>query len=253
MEHCAQFIGVRLTRQGFSIEWLIRDVNSPIWEHPWELTWFPAKSKNNLAIWFSKKLHACHCRTSMKNNVIPWKIHRFLFYKLPYIIIFTMFFTFIWFIFIAYSVSGYHKTFLTFSNIYKCSMKVIIVQLCGQPPLRPIWQLIRVAKVVHLKAIEQPRRTFFVSCFPPRQRQQQQRQHLQVQTNTEEQARTHPYHNRRRHHGIPRRRRQHDVPREQWQHCHTFRAMRRSKEQRSTGGGQWGAGGRMGNGLGLNE
>jgi hypothetical protein len=183
----------------------------------------------------------------------PMKIHRFLFYKLPYIIIFTMFFTFIWFIFIAYSVSGYHKTFLTFSNIYKCSMKVIIVQLCGQPPLRPIWQLIRVAKVVHLKAIEQPRRTFFVSCFPPRQRQQQQRQHLQVQTNTEEQARTHPYHNRQRHHGIPQRRRQHDVPREQWQHCHTFRAMRRSKEQRSTGGGQWGAGGRMGNGLGLNE
>ena len=148
-----------------------------------------------------------------------------------------MFFTFIWFIFIAYSVSGYHKTFLTFSNIYKCSMK--IVQLCGQPPLCPIWQLIRVAKVVHLKAIEQPRRTCFVSCFPPRQRQ-----HLQVQTNTEEQARTHPSHNRQR---------QHDVPREQWQHCHTFRAMRRSKEQHSTGGGQWGAGGGMGNGLGLNE
>ena len=96
-----------------------------------------------------------------------------------------MFFTFIWFIFIAYSVSGYHKTFLTCSNIYKCSMKVIIVQWCGQPPLCPIWQLIRVAKVVHLKAIEQPPRTFFVSCFP-RQWQQQQQQHLHAHTTHEQ-------------------------------------------------------------------
>jgi hypothetical protein len=47
------------------------------------------------------------------------------------------------FIFIAHSVTGYQKTFLTFSNFYKCSMKVIIAQLCRQPPLHPIWQLIR--------------------------------------------------------------------------------------------------------------
>lgn len=35
------------------------------------------------------------------------------------------------------------ETVLTFSNFYKCSMKVIIAQLCRQPPLHPIWQLIR--------------------------------------------------------------------------------------------------------------
>jgi hypothetical protein len=38
-----------------------------------------------------------------------------------------------------------------------------------------------IAKVVHLKAIEQPCQTFFVSCLPP-----QQQQHLQVQITTEE-------------------------------------------------------------------
>jgi hypothetical protein len=60
-----------------------------------------------------------------------------------YNIFFRIFFTFVWFIFIVHSVSGYQKTFLIFSNFYKCSMMVITAQLCGQPPLHPIWQLIR--------------------------------------------------------------------------------------------------------------
>jgi hypothetical protein len=67
-----------------------------------------------------------------------------IFKKLPYIIICSMFFSFIWFIFVAYSVTGYHKTCLTFSNFCKCSIKVIIaLSVCGQLPLHPIWQLIR--------------------------------------------------------------------------------------------------------------
>jgi hypothetical protein len=93
-----------------------------------------------------------------------------------------MSFTFIWFIFTAYSVSGYHKTFLTFSNIYKCSMKVITAQLCGQPPPCPICSP---------ESDQTASQTFFVSCFPP-----PQWQHLQVQMNTEEEeACTHAYHN----------------------------------------------------------
>jgi len=64
--------------------------------------------------------------------------------KLPYIIICTMFLSYIWFIFVAYSVTGYQKTCLTFSNFCKCSIKVIIaLSVWGQPPLHPIWQLIR--------------------------------------------------------------------------------------------------------------
>src|ERR1700676_769618 len=93
----------------------------------------------------------------MTNNVILWKIHRILFL---YTTIYNNFHNVLYIYLVHFYSIFCLRISENFSHFFKYSMKVITARVVRQPPLPPIWQLIGVAKVVHLKVIKQPRWTF---------------------------------------------------------------------------------------------
>jgi hypothetical protein len=63
-----------------------------------------------------------------------------------------MFFTFIWFIFIAYSVTRYQKTFLTFSSFIGVPWRWSLLSCAGSHHFTQFGSWSGAAKVVHLKS-----------------------------------------------------------------------------------------------------